>query len=77
MTPSDGFENIEHEIPGDVENWKPRRLQFELTEKKQLSIPGAQWLATEKRLVQKLDCTLVPILWLLCLFNYIDRNNIA
>lgn len=33
--------------------------------------------AVEKRLVRKLDLTLVPMVWLLYLFNYLDRNNIA
>jgi hypothetical protein len=31
----------------------------------------------EKRLVRKLDCTLMPVIWTLYLFNYLDRNNIA
>lgn len=31
----------------------------------------------EKRVVRKLDCTLVPMLWFMYLFNYLDRNNIA
>ncbi|KAF9880197.1 major facilitator superfamily transporter [Colletotrichum karsti] len=35
------------------------------------------WLAREKRLRRKLDCTLMPIIWILYLFNYLDRNNIA
>ena len=35
------------------------------------------WLAAEKSLVRKLDFTLVPIVWVLYLFNYLDRNNIA
>lgn len=35
------------------------------------------WLAAEKRLVRKLDMTLIPIVWVLYLFNYLDRNNIA
>jgi hypothetical protein len=33
--------------------------------------------ATEKRIVRKLDLTLVPMLWVMYLFNYLDRNNIA
>lgn len=33
--------------------------------------------AIEKQLTRKLDCTLMPIVWLLYLFNYLDRNNIA
>lgn len=35
------------------------------------------WRATEKRLVRKLDMTLMPMVWILYLFNYLDRNNIA
>lgn len=37
----------------------------------------ATLLAREKRLVRKLDCTLMPTIWVLYLFNYLDRNNIA
>ncbi|KAF7555169.1 hypothetical protein G7Z17_g2339 [Cylindrodendrum hubeiense] len=36
-----------------------------------------EWRATEKSLVRKLDCTLLPMVWVLYLFNYLDRNNIA
>ncbi|OAQ68066.1 MFS transporter [Pochonia chlamydosporia 170] len=38
---------------------------------------GPEWLATEKKLVRKLDLTLLPVVWLLYMFNYLDRNNIA
>lgn len=31
----------------------------------------------EKKLVRKLDMTLMPMVWILYLFNYLDRNNIA
>ena len=31
----------------------------------------------ERRLVRKLDMTLMPVVWILYLFNYLDRNNIA
>lgn len=34
-------------------------------------------LRLEKSLVRKLDMTLMPAIWLLYLFNYLDRNNIA
>ena len=34
-------------------------------------------LCMEKRLVRKLDMTLMPVVWTLYLFNYLDRNNIA
>lgn len=33
--------------------------------------------AMEKRLVRKLDMTLMPVVWILYFFNYMDRNNIA
>jgi hypothetical protein len=36
-----------------------------------------EYRAVEKKLVRKLDLTLVPMLWVLYLFNYLDRNNIA
>ncbi|PVH81135.1 MFS general substrate transporter [Cadophora sp. DSE1049] len=35
------------------------------------------WLGREKSLVRKLDMTLMPTIWVLYLFNYLDRNNIA
>lgn len=31
----------------------------------------------EKRLVRKLDLTLLPMVWVLYMFNYLDRNAIA
>lgn len=33
--------------------------------------------AAEKRIVRKLDMTLLPMVWVLYMFNYLDRNNIA
>lgn len=35
------------------------------------------WRAKEKKLVRVLDTTLMPMLWVLYLFNYLDRTNIA
>ncbi|KEF57450.1 uncharacterized protein A1O9_05367 [Exophiala aquamarina CBS 119918] len=35
------------------------------------------WRVKEKKLVRKLDMTLMPVVWVLYLFNYLDRNNIA
>ncbi|RDW61675.1 hypothetical protein BP5796_11567 [Coleophoma crateriformis] len=32
---------------------------------------------TSRSLVRKLDITLMPIIWLLYMFNYLDRNNIS
>ena len=36
-----------------------------------------EWKETEKRIVRKLDMTLLPMVWIMYLFNYLDRNNIA
>ena len=36
-----------------------------------------EWQAAQKRLVRKLDMTLIPMVWVLYMFNYLDRNNIA
>jgi hypothetical protein len=33
--------------------------------------------AAERRIVRKLDMTLLPMVWILYMFNYLDRNNIA
>lgn len=41
------------------------------------TINQERWDAVEKSLVRKLDMTLMPTVWLLYLFNYLDRNNIA
>lgn len=35
------------------------------------------WVQREKRLVRRLDLTLMPMVWVLYLFNYLDRNKIA
>lgn len=42
-----------------------------------LGMPDEQYDANEKSLVRKLDFTLLPMVWLLYFFNYLDRNNIA
>ncbi|KAL2202423.1 MFS general substrate transporter [Sarocladium strictum] len=36
-----------------------------------------EWKTAERRVVRKLDMTLLPIVWVLYMFNYLDRNNIA
>lgn len=42
-----------------------------------LGMTNEDYEIAEKKLVRKLDLTLVPMVWLLYLFNYLDRNNIA
>ena len=41
----------------------------------ELNLPD--WRHTEKQLVNRLDWTLMPTLWLLYMNNYLDRTNIA
>ncbi|KAH6708926.1 major facilitator superfamily domain-containing protein [Leptodontidium sp. MPI-SDFR-AT-0119] len=43
----------------------------------QAPIDDEVYRRTEKRLVRKLDLTLMPMVWILYMFNYLDRNNIA
>lgn len=45
--------------------------------KQAVPIEDEAWRKTEKSLVRKLDMTLLPMVWLLYMFNYLDRNNIA
>lgn len=35
------------------------------------------WHRLSSSVVRKLDMTLIPMVWLLYMFNYLDRNNIA
>ncbi|KAI1063874.1 hypothetical protein LB506_005699 [Fusarium annulatum] len=42
-----------------------------------LGMTNEQYDTNEKSLVRKLDFTLLPMVWLLYFFNYLDRNNIA
>ncbi|KAI6353212.1 hypothetical protein MCOR25_009108 [Pyricularia grisea] len=42
-----------------------------------LEMGEEEWKAAEKSLVRKLDMLLMPTLWILYLFNYLDRTNIS
>ncbi|KAH7134053.1 putative vitamin H transporter [Dactylonectria macrodidyma] len=46
----------------------------ELAEALRNYVPGT---AEEKKLVKKIDCFLMPILWIMYILNYIDRTNIG
>lgn len=35
------------------------------------------YLQKERKMVRVLDFTLLPMLWILYLFNYLDRTNVA
>jgi hypothetical protein len=41
----------------------------------ELGIPD--WEALEKKVVRRLDMTLLPTLWLLYVFNYLDRASLG
>lgn len=36
-----------------------------------------EWRAASRSVVRKLDMTLMPMVWILYVLNYLDRNNIA
>lgn len=67
MSPNQKEDKIEHIDMANVDN------------KDESEYPPIDeaWRAREKRLVRKLDMTLMPMVWVLYLFNYLDRNNIA
>ena len=46
-------------------------------EKTEQQCESPEWKEAERSLVRKLDTTLLPMAWLMYLFNYLDRNNIA
>ncbi|GJC94066.1 major facilitator superfamily transporter [Colletotrichum higginsianum] len=43
----------------------------------EVAMAHPEWQAAEKLLVRKLDMTLMPVIWTLYMFNYLDRNNLA
>ncbi|KXH65608.1 major facilitator superfamily transporter [Colletotrichum salicis] len=43
----------------------------------EVAMAHPEWRAAEKRLVRKLDMTLMPVIWTLYMFNYLDRNNLC
>ena len=42
-----------------------------------MSSDDETWRKLEKKIVRRLDMTLMPVVWVLYLFNYLDRNNIS
>lgn len=67
----------ERETSNHIERKGSDAPDVTLKEHDNCGLSDEQWKAAEKRLVRKLDLTLVPILWVFYLFNYLDRNNIA
>ena len=64
--------DLSKEVVAEVHDSADQKLDVEHAEE-----VSESYRAIEKSLVRKLDFTLVPMLWLLYLFNYLDRNNIA
>lgn len=76
-----------------MDSAKPKDNQFEHDEKLNVELDDIKdnvegrredepvmddaWHNTGKRVVRKLDMTLMPIIWALYLFNYLDRTSIA
>ncbi|KAK1983920.1 major facilitator superfamily transporter [Colletotrichum cereale] len=58
----------------DSQPW-PSSPQLDTANEAAMANP--EWRAAEKRLVRKLDMTLMPMIFLLYMFNFLDRNNIA
>ncbi|KAK9422199.1 putative Major facilitator superfamily (MFS) profile domain-containing protein [Seiridium unicorne] len=78
MTILNDCEKAKYEMSYHVEDSKLDTLEAEMKHDNNDRVTAdAAWLTAEKRLVRKLDFTLVSTLWLLYLFNYLDRNNIA
>lgn len=64
-------------VDGDVEEdlKQPEPLPRPEDQLDALGIPN--WRELEKQVVRRLDFTLMPCLWCLYLFNYLDRASIA
>ena len=65
-------DTLEHVPTNDTEAAKDFQRQNAL---EALDIPD--WQAKEKKVVRTLDMTLLPQLWILYMFNYLNRTNIA
>ena len=65
--PSDHIESI------DLDN----KLTSTLHENDLETLGSEERRLQEKRLVRKLDLTLLPVVWVLYMINYLDRNAIA
>ncbi|KAK6086396.1 major facilitator superfamily transporter [Seiridium cupressi] len=78
MTILNDCEKAKYEMSYHVEDSKLDILEAEMKDDNNNRVTAnAAWLTAEKRLVRKLNFTLVPMLRPFYLFNYLDRNNIA
>ena len=79
VTEKDKDAKIEHAIEQAEEGGLKYMTQDELPTRDeiidQLGIPD--WKKLEKKLVLRLDMTLLPMLWILYVFNYLDRASLG
>ncbi|CAH0051701.1 unnamed protein product [Clonostachys solani] len=73
----DTKEDIFHASSDHVDESASHKENNAVVGQDNLGMTTEEYDAAEKSLVRKLDLTLVPMVWLLYLFNYLDRNNIA
>lgn len=62
-------EHVEESLQKNHELRRPEEIIEEL------GIP--EWRALEKKIVRRLDMTLLPMLWILYVFNYLDRASLG
>lgn len=74
MSPEKAVESSLHPSALTVENMDPEKSKAYLTGDPR---DAPEWTSRERKLVRKLDLTLLPMVWVLYMFNYLDRNNIA
>ena len=68
------------ELPIEHEEGAPKALTAEELPSPEevieaLGIPN--WRELEKKIVRRLDMTLLPMLWILYVFNYLDRASLG
>ncbi|KAJ6063909.1 major facilitator superfamily domain-containing protein [Penicillium canescens] len=66
--------SIYHEPPLQIDDIKTAKDDVENDGQ---PIMDENWQRLSRSVVRKLDMTLIPMVWLLYMFNYLDRNNIA
>lgn len=66
---------VEHADRGFDEEKHPMETPSVTAPIEALGIPD--WQEKEKLIVRRLDMTLMPMLWVLYLFNYLDRASIS
>ena len=63
---------VDHDEENNLKREEPANPEDQIDA---LGIPN--WRDLEKQVVRRLDFTLMPCLWVLYLFNYLDRASIA